>query len=178
MKKILYVGLLTSLISAQAYAEGFYAKQIDVTGLQRVEKETVLSYLNLPKGRSISQDDLDSSFQSLYNTGLFSDISFDTSTANVLKINVKENPIIGKRAFDGNDKIDDKVLEKEVQLGPRSVFDKAKVQQDVQRILDVYRKTGRYSVTVEPKIIEREENRVDLIYEIDEGASAKIYKIN
>lgn len=178
MKKILYVGLLTSLITAQAYAGGFYAKQIDVTGLQRVEKETVLSYLNLPKGRSLSQDDLDNSFQSLYNTGLFSDISFDTSTANVLKINVKENPIIGKRAFDGNDKIDDKVLEKEVQLGPRSVFDKAKVQQDVQRILDVYRKTGRYSVTVEPKIIEREENRVDLIYEIDEGASAKIDKIN
>lgn len=178
MKKILYVGLLSSLISLQANAEDFYIKKIEIDGLQRVEKETVLSYLNVQNESTVSQDDLDNSFRSLYNTGLFSDINFDTSLRNTLKINVKENPIIGKRAFDGNDKIDDKVLEAEVQLGPRSVFDKAKVQQDVQRILDVYRKTGRYSVTVEPKIIEREENRVDLIYEIDEGAGAKIEKIN
>ncbi len=178
MKKILYVGLLSSLVSLQAYAEDFYIKQIDVEGLQRVEKETVLSYLNVQTESTVSQDDLDMSFRSLYNTGLFSDINFDTTGRNVLKITVKENPIIGKRAFDGNDKIDDKVLEAEVQLGPRSIFDKAKVQQDVQRILDVYRKTGRYSVTVDPKIIEREENRVDLIYEIDEGAAAKIDKIN
>ena len=178
MKKILYVGLLSSLVSLQAYAEDFYIKQIDVEGLQRVEKETVLSYLNVQAESTVSQDDLDNSFRSLYNTGLFSDINFDTTGRNTLKITVKENPIIGKRAFDGNDKIDDKVLEAEVQLGPRSIFDKAKVQQDVQRILDVYRKTGRYSVTVDPKIIEREENRVDLIYEIDEGAAAKIDKIN
>jgi len=178
MKKLLYVGLLSSLISFQAHAEDLYIKNIEVDGLQRVEKATVLSYLNLRTNSNVSQDDLDMSFKSLYNTGLFSDISFDTSTAKVLKINVKENPIIGQRAFDGNDKIDDKILEKEVQLAPRSVYDKAKVQQDVQRILDVYRKTGRYSVTVEPKIIERPENRVDLIYEIDEGTAAKIDKIN
>ncbi|MBO6281538.1 MAG: outer membrane protein assembly factor BamA [Alphaproteobacteria bacterium] len=178
MKKILYVGLLSSLVSLQAYAEDFYIKQIDIEGLQRVEKETVLSYMSVQAESTVSQDDLDSSFRSLYNTGLFSDINFDTTDRNTLKITVKENPIIGKRAFDGNDKIDDKVLEAEVQLGPRSIFDKAKVQQDVQRILDVYRKTGRYSVTVDPKIIEREENRVDLIYEIDEGTAAKIDKIN
>ncbi|MBR1601346.1 MAG: outer membrane protein assembly factor BamA, partial [Alphaproteobacteria bacterium] len=178
MKKIAYVGLMTSILAFQANAADFYVKKIEVDGLQRVEKATVLSYLNIRRDSRISQDKLDKSFKNLYETGLFSDISFDTATANVLKINVKENPIIGKRAFDGNDKIDDKILEAEVQLGPRSVYDKAKVQQDVQRILDVYRKTGRYSVTVEPKIIERDENRVDLIYEIDEGSAAKIDKIN
>lgn len=178
MKKIAYIGLMTSIFAFQANAADFYVKKIEVDGLQRVEKATVLSYLNIHNNSKVSQDKLDSSFKNLYDTGLFSDISFDTATANVLKINVKENPIIGKRAFDGNDKIDDKILEAEVQLGPRSVYDKAKVQQDVQRILDVYRKTGRYSVTVEPKIIEREENRVDLIYEIDEGSAAKIDKIN
>jgi len=178
MKKEIYAGLLTSLIAFQANAAGYYVSNIEVDGLQRVEKETVLSYLNINKNRNVSQDELDSAFKNLYNTGLFSDIDFDISSKNTLKINVKENPIIGQRAFDGNDKIDDKVLEAEVQLGPRSVYDKAKVQQDVQRILDVYRKTGRYSVTVEPKIIERDENRVDLIYEIDEGSSAKIDKIN
>lgn len=178
MKKEIYAGLLTSLLAFQANAAGYYVNNIEVEGLQRVEKETVLSYLNINKNRNVSQEDLDVAFKNLYNTGLFSDIDFDISSKNVLKINVKENPIIGQRAFDGNDKIDDKVLEAEVQLGPRSVYDKAKVQQDVQRILDVYRKTGRYSVTVEPKIIERDENRVDLIYEIDEGSAATIDKIN
>mgnify|MGYP002854761991 CR=1 FL=1 len=178
MKKLLYAGILSSFFALQANASDLYIKKIDVDGLQRVEKATVMSYLNLKQNTHISQDELDYSFKSLYNTGLFSDINFDTTKENTLKITVKENPIIGERAFDGNDKIDDKVLEKEVQLGPRSIFDKAKVQQDVQRILDVYRKTGRYSVMVEPKIIEREENRVDLIYEIDEGAAAKIDKIN
>ena len=178
MKKILYVGLLSGFVALQANAQNLQLKQIEVEGLQRVEKATVLSYLNLKKNASVSPEALDVAFKRLYETGLFSDINFDTSNNNVLKINVKENPIIGKRAFDGNKKIDDKILEGEVQLGPRSIYDKAKVQQDVQRILDVYRKTGRYSVTVEPKIIEREENRVDLIYEIDEGAAAKIDKIN
>lgn len=179
MKNVLYIGFIASLLATQAYAVDSYVfKKIEVDGLQRVEKSTVISYLNLKKDSAISQEDLDNSFKNLYDTGLFSDISFDTTNGNVLKINVKENPIIGKRAFDGNDKIDDKILEKEVQLGARSVYDKAKVQQDVQRILEVYRKTGRYSVTVEPKIIERDENRVDLIYEIDEGAAAKIDKIN
>ena len=178
MKKVIYAGLLTSLIAFQANAAGYYVKDIEVDGLQRVEKETVLAYLNLKQNRNISQEELDNSFKSLYATGLFSDIDFDISEKNTLKINVKENPIIGKRAFDGNDKIGDRTLEAEVQLGPRSIYDKAKVQQDVQRILNVYRKTGRYAVTVEPKIIEREDNRVDLIYEIDEGTAAKIDKIN
>ena len=178
MKKLIYAGLFTSLIAFQANAAGYYVKNIEVSGLERVEKTTVLSYLNLRKNTNVSQEELDSAFKSLYNTGLFSDIDFDISSKNILKINVKENPIIGQRAFDGNDKISDKVLEGEVQLGPRSVYDKAKVQQDVQRILDVYRKTGRYSVTVEPKIIEHDENRVDLIYEIDEGKAATIDKIN
>ncbi len=178
MKKIIYAGLLTSLIAFQANAAGYYVKNIEVSGLERVEKSTVISYLNLRRNSNVSQEELDAAFKNLYNTGLFSDIDFDISSKNTLKISVKENPIIGQRAFDGNDKISDKVLEGEVQLGPRSVYDKAKVQQDVQRILDVYRKTGRYSVTVEPKIIQHDENRVDLIYEIDEGKAATIDKIN
>jgi len=178
MKKIAFMSLFAaSLIVFNANAENIYVRKIQVDGLQRVEKETVLSYLNIKNNSTVSQDDLDSSFKRLYATGLFSDVNFDTS-GDTLVIAVKENPVIGNLAFDGNDKIDDKILEAEVQLGPRSVYDKAKVQQDVQRILDVYRKTGRYAVTVEPKIIERDESRVDLIYEIDEGSAAKIDKIN
>ena len=97
MKKIVYAGLLTSLIAFQANAADFTVKKIEIDGLQRVERATVLSYLNIGKNSRVSQDKLDSSFKSLYDTGLFSDINFDTMTPNVLKISVKENPIIGKR---------------------------------------------------------------------------------
>ena len=179
MKRTKIIALIAlSLMSFKAYAQDIYVKKVSVDGLQRVEPETVYSYLNIKQNSKVTQDELDAAFKHLYDTGLFSDINFDTSSGNILTITVKENPIIGKVAFDGNDKIDDKILETELLLSSRSVYDKAKVQQDVQRILDVYRKTGNYSVSVEPKIIEREDNRIDLIYEIDEGKAAKIDKIN
>ena len=95
-----------------------------------------------------------------------------------LVINVVENPVINERMFDGNEHVDDTMLESEVQLAPRSVFSKAKAQDDVQRILEVYKRTGRYAVVVEPKIIRRENNSVDLVYEIDEGPLASIDKVN
>lgn len=179
MKKILMVTLLTlCALSFEAEAADFYLRSVEVEGLQRVEKETVLSYLSLKQGSNVSQDALDAAFKNLYATGLFSDIKMETDNDGLLTIKVEENPIIGQRAFDGNKKLDDKVLETEVQSAPNSIYSKAKVQQDVQRILDVYKRAGRYAVEVEPKIIKRDENRVDLIFEIDEGPEAKIAKIN
>ncbi len=169
-----------SLLALAMYSEAFAQtsiNNINISGLKRVERETALSYANIDTNKVISTEDLNAALKRLYNTGLFSDISFDTK-GNTLNINVVENPIIGIRAFDGNDKIDDKILESEVQSAPRSVFSKAKAQQDVQRILDVYKRAGRYGVSVEPKIIKKPENRVDLIFEIEEGPEAKIDTIN
>ena len=91
MKKLIYAGLFTSLIAFQANAAGYYIKNIEVSGLERVERETVLSYLNLSSNKNVSQEELDASFKSLYNTGLFSDIDFDISTKNVLKINKRKS---------------------------------------------------------------------------------------
>ena len=169
-----------SLLALALYSEAFAQtsiNNINISGLKRVERETALSYANIDTGKDISAEDLNAALKRLYNTGLFSDISFDTK-GNTLNIKVVENPIIGVRAFDGNDKIDDKILESEVQSAPRSVFSKAKVQQDVQRILDVYKRAGRYGVSVEPKIIKKPDNRVDLVFEIEEGPEAKIDTIN
>ena len=84
-------------------------------------------------------------------------------------VTVVENPVINQVAFEGNSEIDTETLRAEVQLKPRSVFTRARVQSDVQRILDVYRRQGRYAATVEPKIIELEQDRVNLVFEIDEG---------
>ncbi len=177
MKKI-YFAFLIAFVSFAAHASDFYLRTVETEGLKRVEKETVLAYLGLKTGQNVSQDKLDESFKNLYATGLFSDIQMDTTNDGVLKIKLQENPLINKRAFDGNKKLDDKVLDPEVQSKPNTIYNKAKVSQDVQRILDLYKKAGRYSVSVDPKIIKRDENRVDLIFEIDEGGEAKIDKIN
>lgn len=179
MKKTLFVSvLLSGFISTGVCALDTYLNNIKIEGLKRVERETVLSYLGLETGNNVSQEKLDHALKNLYSTGLFSDIQMESKKGGVLFVKVEENPIIGKRAFDGNNKLDDKILEAEVQSAPNSLYSKAKVQQDVQRILEVYKRAGRYSVEIEPKLIEQDENRVDLIFEIDEGTAAKIDKIN
>lgn len=170
------ISLLTLALCSEAMAQSVI-NNIDINGLQRVEKETALSYAGIATNKQVSTEELNEALKRLYDTGLFSDISFDTK-GSTLVITVKENPVIGILAFDGNDKIDDKILESEIQSSSRSVFSKAKVQQDVQRILDVYKRAGRYGVSVEPKIIQKSENRVDLIFEIEEGPEAKIDTIN
>lgn len=167
---------MTLALCSEAMAQGVI-NNIDINGLQRVEKETALSYAGIATNKQVSTEELNEALKRLYDTGLFSDISFDAK-GSTLVITVKENPVIGILAFDGNDKIDDKILESEIQSSSRSVFSKAKVQQDVQRILDVYKRAGRYGVSVEPKIIQKSENRVDLIFEIEEGPEAKIDTIN
>lgn len=153
-------------------------QDIKVDGLERVELETVKSYINIKEGSRVSQSQLDASLKQLYATGLFSDVSFNFENNGILKIKVVENPVINKRLFDGNNKVDDSMLETEVQLAPRSIYSRAKVQEDVQRILEIYKRTGRYAVVVDPKIIKRDQNRVDLIFEIDEGPLAAIDKVN
>jgi outer membrane protein insertion porin family len=175
--KLAGISLLALAFCSEAIAENATIGNININGLKRVERETALSYAGIDAGSTVSADELNAALKRLYDTGLFSDVNFDTA-GNTLVINVVENPIIGIRAFDGNNKIDDKILESEVQSAPRSVFNKAKVQQDVQRILDVYKRAGRYGVSVEPKIIKKPENRVDLIFEIEEGPEAKIDTIN
>ncbi len=179
MKKKHILIITALLFSAHiAHAGDFYIQKIETDGLMRVEKETVLAYLGLEPGQNISEEALDDSLKNLYNTGLFSDIRIDKLSNGTLKVTLEENPLIGKQAFDGNKKLDDKVLKAEIKSKPNTVFNKSTVQQDAARILEIYKKAGRYNVKVEPKIVKRKENRVDLVFEIDEGTDAKISKIN
>lgn len=179
MKKISLATLMFSLaLSCRVEAAEIYVSQIEVDGLHRVERETVLSYLNVEQGSSVSQEYLNSSMKRLFETGLFADVNIDARGNGVLAVKVVENPVINKRVFDGNDKVDDTLLESEVQLKSGSIYNIAKVQDDVQRILEVYKRSGRYATVVEPKIIKRDQNRVDLVYEISEGPTAAISKVN
>src|SRR5262249_44836184 len=120
---------------------------------------------------------VDQSIKSLFSTGLFSDVRIDREGAGVV-VTVEENPIVNQVAFEGNREVDKATLSAEVQLRPRSVFTRAKAQADVQRILDIYRRQGLYSATVEPKIIELDANRMNVVFEIDEGKATKVQSIN
>ncbi len=179
MKKVgCYTLGLSMLLAAPSWANDVYVRDVNVEGLKRVEVDTVLSYVNIPTGQTVSQENLDDSLKNLYNTGLFTDVIFDVKSDGLLTIKVIENPIVNQRYFDGNEKVSEDMLAKEVSLSSGSIYDRSKVQEDVQRIITVYKRTGRYATTVVPKIIKRDQNRVDLIYEINEGPLANITKIN
>lgn len=170
--------LIVLLAAFEVRAASAYVRDIKVEGLERVEVETVLSYVDIKKNTIIDDAKMDASLKQLYATGLFNDVSLNMKNDGLLIIKVAENPIINKVLFDGNDKVDDEMLKGELQLAPRSTYSRAKVQEDVQRILEIYKRTGRYAVVVEPQIIERDQNRVDLIFKIDEGPLASINKVN
>lgn len=151
--------------------------RVDVRGNKRIEAETVISYLSIEPGRSFSSVDIDDSLKSLFDTGLFSDVRI-TRSGRVLVVNVVENPIINRVSFEGNKKVKDDILGNIVQSKPRAVFTRARVQNDTQRILEAYRRNGRYASYVEPKIIEKPQNRVDLVFEIEEGDKTKVSRVN
>ncbi len=166
------------LASTSVCAASSYVGNIKVEGVERVEPETVKSYVDIKAGQNVSDDQMNIALKQLYATGLFEDVSMNVNDNGTLVIKVSENPIISEVWFDGNDKVDDKMLEGEVRLSPRSTYSRAKVQEDVRRILEVYKRSGRYATVVNPEIIRRDQNRVDLIFNIDEGPLAVIDKIN
>lgn len=156
--------------------EGTVIRQVDVEGTQRIDPDTVRSYLLLKVGDKATADELDKSLKALFATGLFADVTLRMQ-GDHLEVRVVENPIINRIAFEGNHKLTDKVLSDEVQLKPRVVYTRTKVQNDVKRILDLYRRSGRFAATVEPKVVQLPQNRVDLIFEINEGSVTGIERI-
>jgi len=151
--------------------------EIRIEGMQRVEPETVRSYMKVQPGDPFDSDRVDESLKSLFATGLFADVTLRRE-GDALIVRVVENPIINRIAFEGNHKLSDDTLTQEVQLKPRTVYTRTKVQSDVKRLLDLYRRNSRFAATVEPKLIPLEQNRVDLVFEIDEGDTTGIRSIN
>ncbi len=176
MKKILAVLLASSMLSSGAMAQEVL-KEVHIAGTRRIEDATVMNYLQLNEGEYVSADALDEATKTLFATGLFSDVQIKMNQG-IAQINVVENPIVHEVYFEGNDKLNDDALLSEVMLKPRTVYTKNKLQNDASRLLDVYKRSGRFGATVEPKIIERDQNRVDVVFEITEGDETVIRKIN
>ena len=149
---------------------------IKVEGNQRIETATVLSYIDVQKGDPFDQALLDRALKNLYATGLFADVSIHQDGTDLV-VKVVENPIINEIRFEGNKKLKSDDLKTEIQLKPRQVLTRTKVQTDVDRLQDMYRLSGRFSAVIDPKIIKLDQNRVNLIFEISEGPETLISKI-
>ena len=158
-------------------ASGRVISRIDVQGNQRIEALTIQSYMVIAAGDRFDAGRVDQSLKALFATGLFADVSMRRQGGSLVVV-VAENPIINRLAFEGNRRITDEVLEQEVQLRPRVVYTRSRVQADAQRILQVYRRNGRFAASVEPKVVQLEQNRVDLIFEIGEGPVTGIRRID
>jgi outer membrane protein insertion porin family len=163
--------------AAAQVPSGGIISEIRIEGTQRVEPETVRSYMQVQPGDPFDADKIDKSLKSLFATGLFADVRLRRD-GNALIVSVVENPVINRISFEGNHKLSDETLNQEIQLKPRTVYTRTKVQSDVKRILDLYRRNSRFAAQVEPKIIPLDQNRVDLVYEIDEGPTTGIRSIN
>lgn len=157
-------------------APGGIISAIKIEGNQRIEESTIRSYMLVQPGDPYDADRVDRSLKSLFSTGLFRDVSFQRQ-GGTLVVKVVENPLINRIAFEGNRKLTDEQLRTSVQLKPRSVFTPQLAQADRQRILNAYAKAGRYAATVEPKIIRLDQNRVDVVFEINEGATTLISRV-
>ncbi|MBR1215919.1 outer membrane protein assembly factor BamA [Bradyrhizobium sp. JYMT SZCCT0180] len=166
--------LAAALVSAPAAAQT--VASIAVEGNRRVEIETIRSYFKPGPGGRLGQAQIDDGLKALIETGLFQDVRINQAGGRIIVV-VVENAVIGRIAFEGNKKVKDDQLSAEIQSKPRGTFSRPMVQSDAQRISEIYRRSGRYDVSVTPEIIEQPNNRVDLIFTIAEGGKTGVKNI-
>ncbi len=178
---LLGVGLI-GLPAGAAYAAppaeaGASASNIVVQGNRRVEAETVRSYFKAAPGERLDAAKIDAALKALYASGLFDDVHITQSGGHII-VTVVESPVINRLAFEGNHRMKDEQLQEEIQSKARNSLSRPRVQADTQRIVEVYHRNGRFDVTVTPQIIERPNNRVDLIFVVQEGEKTGVKGIN
>ena len=157
-------------------AQTFTISEIEIVGNQRIETETIESYISLSKGQNFEADEINSAYQRVLKSGLFERVTFDENDG-VLKVTVVEYPTINRIYLEGNVRIEDTVLEKVLKSKEKYVLDAQTVEQDRKNIAEIYAVRGRLAARINPKVIKKSENRVDLVFEIFEGGVIEIQKI-
>ncbi len=152
-------------------------KSINVTGSQRLEPDTVRSYVQLRAGTAYTTETLDQAIRTLFDTELFADVQIRDNNGD-LTIEVRENPVINRVLLEGNKRLKEDKINKEIKIAPRQIFTRSKIRADVARIVELYRRQGRFAANVEPKMVMLDQNRVDVVFEISEGPKSKVRQIN
>jgi len=173
---IVLFGVGSGAASAAPAEAGVATMSVVVEGNRRVEADTIRSYFKVAPGERLDAAKIDSALKALYASGLFQDIRISQSGGRLV-VTVVEAPVIDRLSFEGNNKIKDEQLQQEIQSKSRGTLARATVQADVQRIIEVYHRNGRFDIQVVPKIIERPNNRVDLVFEIKEGEKTGVKTI-
>jgi outer membrane protein insertion porin family len=157
--------------------QGEVIRTISVAGAQRLEPQTILTYIQMRPGEVYTAASADQVLKDLAATELFADFGIENVGGNVI-ITVVENPIINRVVLEGNKRLKDDKIEPEIKLAPRQIFTRSKVRADVARIIELYKRQGRYAASVEPQMVQLPQNRVDVIFEITEGPKSKVRAIN
>jgi len=153
-------------------------RSLRVEGTQRLEPETVLSYTRIRVGQNYTTESLDQAIRDLLASELLADVTIEGVESGDIVVRVRENPIINRVVLEGNKRLKNDKIVKEIKLAPRQMFTRTAVRADVARIVELYRRQGRFAATVEPKMVSLDQNRVDVIFEIEEGAKSKVRQIN
>jgi outer membrane protein insertion porin family len=152
-------------------------QSITVVGTQRLEPDTVRSYIRLRIGQPWTQAAADQALKDLFATELFADVAIRNNSGAVV-IEVRENPVVNRIILEGNKRIKNDKIEPEIKLAPRQIYSRSKVRADVARIIELYKRQGRFAASVEPKLVQLDQNRVDIVFEITEGPKSKVQQIN
>ncbi|MES2989113.1 MAG: outer membrane protein assembly factor BamA [Pseudomonadota bacterium] len=153
-------------------------KTLRVEGSQRIEPDTVLSYTRLRVGTEYTNEVVDQAIKDLLASELLADVQIEGVDTGNLVIRIRENPVINRVIFEGNKRLKQEKIDKEVKLRPRQIFTRTSVRADVARIIELYRRQGRFAANVEPKMVSLDQNRVDVVFEINEGPKSKVRQIN
>jgi outer membrane protein insertion porin family len=151
---------------------------INIVGNERLEPDTVRTYIDLRPGETYDRVRLDRALKDLFETELFADVQIRDDGLGNITIDVRENPVINRVLIEGAKRIKEDKIREEIKVAPRQIFTRSKARSDVERILELYRRSGRFAAKVEPKIVQLEQNRVDLVFEISEGPKSKVRQIN
>ena len=178
MLKFLRYGIIYSILNFSILAaENVSIDKINVNGLQRISLETVISYAEIDIGSIYTEDISNNAVKKLYETQLFSDVSISYLDGTITII-VRENPTINLVLFEGNKSKKDEDLIEEIKLTERSIFSRSKIKEDVKRLLELYQRSGRLSATVSPSVELLDNNKVNIIYSINEAEILKVSKIS
>jgi len=158
-------------------AQADQIQSITIVGSQRLEPDTVRAYMRLRVGQNWSQVAGDQALKELYATELFADVSIRNNSGAVV-VEVRENPVVNRIILEGNKRIKNDKIEPEIKLAPRQIYSRSKVRADVARIIELYKRQGRFAASIEPKLVQLDQNRVDIVFEITEGPKSKVQQIN
>jgi outer membrane protein insertion porin family len=160
-----------------AFAQSFSFSNVVVEGNTRVDPSTILSYAGISRGQEVSAAALNDAYQRIANSGLFESVELDPQ-GSTLVIRVVEYPIVNVISFEGNKRLKDEQLAELIQSEARRVFSPSQAEADAASIAEAYRVSGRLAATVNPKIIRRSDNRVDLVFEVTEGRVVEVERLN